>query len=190
VSVPAEVFVICFAVPWTLTLGVLLVDCRCRHGRWPDPRRTPWRELRALAIDLLRRATVSIATEDQPLRRLAAFVVSLGLLVRGGIWSIAFAVGGEGSTDVNHGLCAVPIQGARTDTRLGIAVFELAVVGLGTQMIGGVVFGWPPGTETLVSAWLCSQALPLLADTPITFMNLAQHNTDMTRDSATGGGRE
>lgn len=177
-SVPPEIFVSVLAVSGVPTLGVLALDCRCRNGHWPDPRRGPWREAVGLVTSRVRHGARDLTAEDAPLVRLGEFVLSLGLLIRAGIWSLAFAVGGEGHRDVRHGFDREPIHGARADTRVGIAVFELALVGVMSQWAGGLAVAWPPGLETAVTALWAAQALPLLADTPLTAWALWTNSTD------------
>jgi len=166
-SAPIEILLACLAVSGGPTLAVLALDCRCKNGRWPDPRRGPWRELARLVGGALRRGARDLASEDAPLLRVAEFVVSLGLLVRAGVWSVAFVIGGDGDCEVSHGLDREPIAGAGVDTRLAIALFEAALLGLASQWMGGLVLAWPPGRETAVSLLLIAQAAPLLADGPL-----------------------
>jgi hypothetical protein len=171
-SVPADILAVCYAVCAGPTLGVLAVDRRLRSGDWPRPDRVDWRGVARVSAGYCVRRLSAWArdwrAEGRPVRRLAGIVLGLGLLVRAGVWSLAFAIGGDGNPEVGHAFEREPIAGARLDTRVAIAVAQLALVGLMIQWAGGLVFAWPPEVKTAVSALWAAQALPLLADSMLT----------------------
>jgi len=184
-SVPVEIWAGCYAVVVGPTLGVMAVDHRSRSGEWPHPERLDWGTVATEAAAVVGRHAIGWgrgwATEDQPIRRLVELVLSLGLLIRAGIWSMAWAVGGDDARDVNHGLVAVPIQGARIDTRVGIAILQLSIVGIWSQWAGPLPLAWPPTVRTLAAGLLVAQAVPLLMDIPLTAQTLLSHAHDMAR---------
>jgi hypothetical protein len=155
----------------------MAVDHRSRTGEWPQPHRLDWRWLTGELGDAIAGGISSWARawrrEAKPLVRVAEILLSLGLMIRAGIWSAACAVGGDGSPEVRHGFDAEPIAGARLDTRVGIAVLELAIVGVWSQW-APVVLAWPPGIVTAASLIWVAQAGPLLWDTPLTAYAIIQ----------------
>lgn len=187
-SAPPEIWAATVTVLEGATLGVAAVDHRSRTGDWPRPDRVHWRRVMTAVAAGARRRFGSWGQawrgESRPFVRVAELMLSLGLMIRAGIWSAAWAVGGDGNPEVRHGFDAEPIEGARLDTRVGIAVLELSIVAVWSQW-APVLLAWPPGVETAASLIWLAQAAPLLWDTPLTAVAIFRHTTMKTDQTTT-----
>lgn len=165
-------------------LGVVAYKTRCRIGRWPwaygidvgaSSRamtagvRRHWREyLGGWAADW---------REGDVVRRVVAFVVSFGLLYRGGIHSLvamfSYPDGPPGGLD--HGLVWTPLPMDRTP----LWTARVLTVGSGVALaalVGWPVWGWPAWIQWAARAYLFAQIGVWLAE-PIAIVRDINHAT-------------
>lgn len=148
------------------TLGVAAVSHRSSTGRWPRPmralRRADWQPLWALVRRRWWRWRASIASEDEPGRRLLAFLVSGGLILRAGIHAAA-AVAVRDEPEVDHGLCWTPVQlplGLEWSCRVVCVLLGLGVAVQAQSMI----WPGPPIATTAGRAFVAANAAMLAGD--------------------------
>lgn len=190
-SAPPQIWAICMAVSVGATLGVTAFDHRCRTGNWPAPHRTDWGTVISTVSSVGRRRFSGWARswldEEQRFVRVLEVIMSLGLLIRAGIWSAAYAVGGDGSTEVKHGWDRIPIPDARLDTRIGIAVLQLSIVGIWTQWSSNIEVTWPLALADIARLVLVLQAAPLLLDAVVIATELFNMTLTKITEGANNG---